>query len=76
VTFNQKYFLSKHLKKWGIVAIHSSDFLLELYAKNPDEVGRQLDYLAAAKGMDVDDLLAGYSSQLARFKAALLADLP
>jgi len=76
VTFNQKHFATEHLEKWGIVAMNPNDFLLELYAKNPQAIGRQLDLAAEQKGMDVDDLVRGYGPQLARFKAVLLADLP
>jgi len=76
VTFNQKHFASEHLEKWGIVAIHPSDFLLKLYAENPQAVWEQLKFAASKKQMSTRELLRGYSSQLARFKAALLADLP
>jgi len=75
VTFNQKHFASEHLAKWEVTAVNPDDFLLELYAKNPNAVGRQLKLAADEKRMEVDDLLRGYSAQLSRFKAVLLADL-
>jgi len=76
VTFNQKHFTTKHLGKWGIVAMHPNDFLLELYAKNPDAVWQQLKVAAVKKGMRLDEIVPSYSSQLKGFKAALLAELP
>jgi len=76
VTFNQKHFGPTHLEKWGIVSMHTNEFLLELYAKNPDAVWRQLKFIATEKRMEVSDLVRGYSAQLDRFKTALLADLP
>jgi len=76
VTFNQKHFGSEHLDQWGIVAIHPDDFLLKLYEQNPDAVWQQLKFTAAEKRMELGQLVRGYSPQLARFKAALLADLP
>jgi len=76
VTFNQKHFRPEHLEKWGIVAMNPNDFLLELYAQNPDAVWQQLKLAADEKGMRMRELLASYSPQLARFKTALLADLP
>jgi len=76
VTFNQKHFRPEHLEKWGIVAINPNDFLLELYTQNLAAVWNVLELAAEQKGMDVDDFVRGYGAQLARFKAALLADLP
>jgi len=76
VTFNQKHFRPEHLEKWGVVTLNPNDFLLDLYKQNPAAVWRQLDFAAQQKEMEINDLLCGYSSQLARFKAALLADLP
>jgi len=76
VTFNEKHFAPKHLEKWGIVALNPNDFLLDLYKQNPTAVWRQLDFAAQQKEMEVEDLLCSYSSQLARFKAALLSQLP
>jgi len=76
VTFNERHFAPEHLERWGITAMHPDDFLLGLYARSPDAVGRQLKLAAVKKRMEVDDLVRGYSSQLARFKTALLADLP
>jgi len=75
VTFNQKDFLPEHLEKWGIVAMHPSDFLLKLYAENPAAVWRQLGIAADTKHMELDELVSGYSVQLARFKDKLLSDL-
>jgi len=76
VTFNQKHFSSEHLEKWGIVAIHPSDFLLELYAQNPDAVWGELKLSADKKSIPTRKFLSSYSDQLDRFKATLLADLP
>jgi len=76
VTFNQKHFLPEHLEKWGIVAMNPNDFLLKLYAQNPDAVWQQLKLAADEKGMRMRELLENDSPQLGRFKAALLADLP
>jgi len=75
VTFNQKHFRPEHLEKWGIVAMHPSDFLLELYAQSPDAVWRQMKLAADQKGMQLGAFVDGYSLQLARFKDKLLADL-
>jgi len=76
VTFNQKHFSPEHLEKWGIVTMHPSDFLLKLYAQNPDAVWRELGLAADAKHMELDELLRGYSAQqLGGFKDKLLADL-
>jgi len=47
----------------------------ELYEQNPAAMWRELKFAAVEKRMEVDDLLRGYSSQLDRFKSALLADL-
>jgi len=76
VTFNQKHFRPEHLERWGIVAMHPNDFLLELYTENPDAVGRQLKFAAVKKRMEVGDLVASYSEQLHGFRTALLAKLP
>jgi len=76
LTFNERHFGPEHLESWGIRAVHPEDFLLELYSQSPDAVGRQLKLAAVKKRMEVDDLVRGYSDQLARFKATLLADLP
>jgi len=51
VTFNQKHFAPEHLEKWGIVAMHPSDFLLELYAQSPDAVWGELKLAADKKSM-------------------------
>jgi len=75
VTFNQKHFRPEHSGKWGIVAMNPNDFLLELYAKHPNAMWRQLKLAADEKSMRLDEFVPSYSSQLARFKAALLADL-
>jgi len=75
LTFNERHFAPEHLSKWGIRAVHPEDFLLELYARAPQAMWRQLKLAADKKHMEVDDLLRGYSPQLGRFKAALLADL-
>jgi len=76
VTFNQKHFGPEYLEPWGIVAMLPSDFLLKLYAQRPEAVWAQLKLAANKKRMRTRELLVGYSPQLARFKAALLADLP
>jgi len=76
VTFNDKHFSPNHLGKWNVVAIHPDDFLLELYAKNPQAMWRQISVGAEQKGMELDEFVQGYSEQLGRFKTALLADLP
>jgi len=76
VTFNQKHFHPEHLEKWGIVAMTPNDFLLKLYAEKPKAVWEQLKLAAGEKEMELGELLENYSPQLARFKAALLADLP
>jgi len=76
VTFNTKHFASNHLEQWGIVAQDPNDFLLELYRQNPDAVWRQLKFAADEKCMELGDFVHGYTEQLARFKAVLLADLP
>jgi len=76
VTFNQKHFRPEHLEKWGIIAMNPNDLLLKLYAQNPDAVWQQLKFAAAKKQIHMRKLLENYSPQLARFKAALLADLP
>jgi len=76
LTFNDRHFAPEHLSKWGICAVYPEDFLLELYAKNPSAVWRQLGLAADKKHMELDDLLRSYSPQLDRFKTALLAELP
>jgi len=76
VTFNQRHFSPEHLEQWGIVAMNPNDFLLELYAKNPQAMWRELELAAEQKGMLLGELVGGYGRQLGRFKAALLADLP
>jgi len=76
VTFNQKHFHSEHLEKWGIVATHPSDFLLELYAKSPNAVWKQLRFAADQKQMRMRELLASYTPQLDPFKITLLAEIP
>jgi len=75
VTFNEKHFGPEHLEKLGIVAMNPNDFLLELYAQNPASMWRQLALAAQKKHMELDELVNGYSVQLARFKDKLLADL-
>jgi len=75
VTFNQRHFSPEHLEKWGIRAVHPEDFLLELYAKSPGAVWRQMKLAADQKGMPLGEFVSGYSSQLARFKDKLLANL-
>jgi len=75
VTFNQKHFSPEHLEKWEVRAVHPEDFLLELYAQNPAQVWRQLGLAADTKHMELAEFVSGYSSQLARFKDKLLADL-
>jgi len=75
VTFNQKDFSPEHLEKWGVVTMHPSDFLLKLYAQNPDAVWGELKLAADKKSMPTRKLLSSYSDQLNDFKAALLADL-
>jgi len=76
VTFNQKHFRPEHLEKWGIVAMNPNDFLLKLYAQNPDAVWEQLKFAASEKEMEIGELLENYSLQLTQFKDTLLADLP
>jgi len=76
VTFNQKHFRPEHLEQWGIVAQNPNDFLIELYSKHPAAMWRQLKFAADEKRMELGDFVHGYTEQLARFKAALLADLP
>jgi len=76
VTFNQKHFRPEHLEKWGIVAQNPNDFLIELYSKHPTAMWRQLKFAADGKRMELGDFVHSYTDQLARFKAALLADLP
>jgi len=75
VTFNEKHFGPDHLEKWGIVSMNPNDFLLELYKENPAAMWRQLALSAQKKHMELDELVGGYSMQLARFKDKLLADL-
>jgi len=76
VTFNEKHFRPEHLEQWGIAPLNPNDFLLKLYAQNPDAMWQQLKFMAAEKRMELGDLVRGYSPQLAAFKTALLADLP
>jgi len=76
VTFNKKHFHPEHLEKWGIVAMNPNDFLLKLYEQTPDAVWEHLKLAASEKEIELGELLENYSPQLARFKAALLADLP
>jgi len=76
VTFNQKHFRPEHSRNWGVVAMHPTDFLLELYAKAPAAIWWQVGFAAEQKGMELDGLVRSYSTQLDRFKTALLADLP
>jgi len=75
LTFNERHFASEHLQKWGIRAVHPEDFLLELYTRSPQAVWRRLRIAAHEKRMELDEFVCGYSSQLARFKDKLLADL-
>jgi len=56
-------------------AINPCDLLLDIYAKHPQAVLRQITLAAELKDMEVDELIASYSAQLAPFKTALLADL-
>jgi len=58
------------------VALNPNDFLLGLYAQNPAALWNALELAAEQKGMDVDDFVRGYGTQLGRFKDVLLADLP
>jgi len=75
VTFNTRHFAPEHLEPWGVRAVSPSEFLLELYARNPHALWRQLRLAAAQKHMRTRELLHSYSEQLGPFKAALLAAL-
>src|ERR1051326_46836 len=57
VTFNLRHFRSRHLKPWGIRALHPQSFLIEIFRQEESLVMTKLEQQAADRGRTLRRLL-------------------
>jgi len=75
LTFNLNDFSRESLAPWGIAALHPSDYLLELYARDEEVVWDALDAQAAQQKATLEERLVIIAEHAPRFANRLLADM-
>jgi len=75
VTFNLDDFSKAALAPWGITAVHPSDYLLELYAKDSRAVRKALGAQARKRRMKVEERLAIMAEHVPDFASKLLEEM-
>lgn len=74
VTFNLKHFPAPALTPHHIYAEHPQDFLLNLYAMEPETVLGKLGDIARQKSTDIEDVLLRLGKSVPEFSRVLLSD--